>query len=237
MKLQTFLLGAAVLFIATACSKDDPAPKPNPKPDPNPEVPAQVKQITVTATEYDTWTYVDLKTGKTETLGVKGPWVYKQQNDEGKMEEAYTKEKPENTEVPKELKDWQLAFHRFEPKTNMGEVVETNEMELDKVTTIPTSGFEADKDIKEQIIVDAKNMMMGHIGYAKIAKVNLALYKWLKRTPTGGMPPYEFSIPGKVFILKCKDGQYYKLKFTDFMDKEGKKGVITFSYVPIKAKK
>lgn len=94
MKLQTFLLGVAVLFIATACSKDDPAPKPNPKPDPNPEVPAQVKQITVTATEYDTWTYVDLKTGKTETLGVKGPWVYKQQNDEGKWKRSIRKKSP-----------------------------------------------------------------------------------------------------------------------------------------------
>ena len=27
-------MGAAVLFVATACSKDEPEPKPNPKPDP-----------------------------------------------------------------------------------------------------------------------------------------------------------------------------------------------------------
>ena len=77
-------------------------------------------------------------------------------------------------------------------------------MELDKVTTIPTSGFEADKDIKEQIIVDAKNMMMGHIGYAKIAKVNLALYKWLKRTPTGGMRLTNTAFPEKYLSLNVK---------------------------------
>ena len=104
MKLQTLLMGAAVLFVATACSKDEPEPKPNPKPDPDPEVPVQVKQITVSATDYGTWTYVDLKSGKTETLGVKGPWVYKQQNNEGQMEEVYTKDMAENTEEPKALK-------------------------------------------------------------------------------------------------------------------------------------
>ena len=237
MKLQTLLMGAALLFVATACSKDEPEPKPNPKPGTDPEAPAEVKQITFSATEYGTWTYIDLKSGKTETLGVKGPWVYKQQNNEGQMEEVYTKDMAENTEEPKELKEWQLAFHRFEPKTNMGEVVETTETELSKVTEVPTSGFEADKEIKEKIIVDAKNMMMGNIGYAKTAFVNLTLYKWLKRTPTGGMPPYDYSLSGKVYVLKCKDGQYYKLKFTDYMNKEGQKGVITFSYSPIKMKK
>ena len=86
-----------------------------------------------------------MKSGKTETLGVKGPWVYKQQNNEGQMEEVYTKDMAENTEEPKELKEWQLAFHRFEPKTNMGEVVETTETELSKVTEVPTSGSKPTK--------------------------------------------------------------------------------------------
>ena len=72
------------------------------------------------------------------------------------------------------------------------------------------------------------NMMKGQVGYAG-GFVNPALCKWVTKTPTGGMPPTIYTVTDNVYVVKCKDGNWAKLKFTDKLDGNGKKA-IKFSY-------
>ena len=127
--------------------------------------------------------------------------------------------------------DWDIAYHYFDIKTNGGSVLETAETELDKVTTIPTDGYTADI-ATDSLYYDLSGMMDNAIGYAS-GHVNKVLGK-SAYLDLSNMPPASGK-SDKVYIIKTKDGQYAKMKVTDFVDDNGKKGNFTFNYVyPVK---
>ena len=215
MKVKSFLAMALMALLATGCSDDD-----------EPQLPSSegLKEMTVSTADYSLWTYINLKTGETQTATVEGPWKYI--GDENKVVEEKNPEMKGS--VPAE---WDLAFHYYDIRTNGGQAVVTTATNLADVTELPATGWESDVKVKaedQDVIVDMTNMMKGSVGYAD-AMVNPTLYKWVTRTPTGSMPPVIYTVIDKVFIVKMTNGNWAKLKFLDKLDGNGKKA-IKFSY-------
>lgn len=123
--------------------------------------------------------------------------------------------------------DWDIAFHKYDIRTNGGAVVKADRSALSAVTTIPTSGFE--EDVEAQVMVDMSQMMQGFVGYQSCT-VNKVLSSWVTATPTGSMPPYTYTLNNNVYIVKTKSGQYAKIKFYDMTNEKGKAVYAAFNY-------
>ena len=220
MKMKNLMMLALVVcsMMMVGCGEDKPEPKPTPGK-------TVAKKMTVDATNYADWTYINLETGETEVHREFSSWTsYKEDTVI-----SHTPAKGSESDV--KIK-WHIAIHRFEVKTNAGEAVATTETDLDKVTSLPAAGYKPDTVVKARVITDMSKMMQGIIGYADQSSLNATLGGWLIRTPTGTMPPYTYKLSEKVYVVKFKSGANAKLKFTDYSDATGrKKGVVTFSYV------
>lgn len=151
----------------------------------------------------------------------------------GPIEATYKGTMEQLANVDESTFDWDIAFHSYDKKTNGGSVLATTEKEISNVTTIPTGDYI--QDIKsDSLIVDMGGMMDDKIGigYAR-GSVNEVLSAATLRD-LSNMPPL-YSKTDLVYIVKTKSGEYAKIKFTDYMDEEGNKGVFTFNYVyPVK---
>ena len=181
--------------------------------------------MTVDATNYADWTYINLETGETEVHRDFSSWT------SYKRDTVISRTPAKGSEADVKIK-WHIAIHYFDVKTNAGEAVATTETELDKVTTLPTAGYKADTLVRKRVITDISKMMQGIIGYADQSSLNATLGGWVIRIPTGTMPPYTYKLSEKVYVVKFKSGANAKLKFTDYSDATGQKnGVVTFSYV------
>ena len=220
MKMKNLMMLALVVcsMMMVGCGEDKPEPKPTPGK-------TVAKKMTVDATNYADWTYINLETGETEVHRDFSSWTsYK-----GDTVISHTPAKGSEADV--KIK-WHIAIHRFDVKTNAGEAVATTETDLDKVTSLPAAGYKPDTVVKARVITDMSKMMQGIVGYADEETLNATLGGWLILTPTGTMPPYTYKLSGKVYVVKFKSGANAKLKFTDYSDATGrKKGVVTFSYV------
>lgn len=214
MKFKNYVAMLAVSLCVMSCDdNDDVAPTPDP-----------VKsQLTVNTSDYGTWTYIDLKTGKTQTLRDFSTWNYL---TEGNIVETVP---PQGSQADITI-DWQIAIHRYDIKTNGGEAVATTERVMANVTTMPENGYTTDQTVRNTLLTDMSGMADSKLGYAATADMNPVLCGWLKKTATGAMPPYTYDPTHLIYVLKCKDGSYAKLQFTDYTDSEGKSGYVTFSY-------
>ena len=216
--LMMLALMACSMTMMVGCGDDKPQPQP--KPDQG-----VTKKMTVDATNYADWTYINLETGETEVHREFSSWTsYKEDT-------VISRTPAKGSEADVKIK-WHIAIHYFDVKTNAGEAVATTETELDKVTSLPAAGYKADTLVRKRVITDMSKMMQGIIGYADQSSLNATLGGWLIRIPTGTMPPYTYKLSGKVYVVKFKSGANAKLKFTDYSDATGQKnGVVTFSYV------
>lgn len=189
------------------------------------------KSKTIDATKYDMWTYINLETGQTETHRDFNEWNYFKLEGQGK-DAKLVKDKTtpaQGSEADVKIK-WHIAIHRYDIRTNNGEVVATNEKEIKKVMILPSTGYEADIILEDKILTDVANMTKGYMGYAAKSNYNKILSSWVTRTPTGTMPPYKYSLSELVYVVKFKDGSYGKLKFTDYQNAEEKTGYVSFDY-------
>ena len=125
--------------------------------------------------------------------------------------------------------DWDIAFHRYDIKTNDGAAIMLQTTDLESVTSASVTGESFTSDVDGEVMVDMSGMMSGFVGYQP-TKVNEVLAKWVTATPTGSMPPYSYEINGKVFVVKTAGGEYAKLRFTDMSDATGKNEAATFDY-------
>ena len=125
---------------------------------------------------------------------------------------------------------WDLAFHRWDIKTNGGSALETAETELANVKTVPAGSYVSDEE-SDEITVDMSMMMKGKIGYAT-DHINKELGKWM-HLDMSTMPP-AYTASDKVYVVKSAEGKCIKIKFTDYMDNSGKKGHISFDYASVK---
>ncbi len=215
MKLKTFLAMMAVALCAAACSNDD---EEDAKPEPQPQ-----SSMTIDASDYGKWTYINLKTGETKTIRDFSSWNYL---TEGAVVETVA---AQGSEADIAM-DWHIAIHRYDIRTNGGFAVATTSTTLSEVSVLPASGYQEDETVENTLIVDMTGMMQSKIGYASTARTNPVLCTWLTKTATGTMPPYIYEPTNLIYIVKNKDGSYAKLKFTDHQDAEGNSGHVTFSY-------
>ena len=223
MKMKNLMMLALVVcsMMMVGCGEDKPEPKPTPGK-------TVAKKMTVDASNYANWTYINLETGQTEVHRDFSEWVYFKGM---KRDSVVNRTDAQGSEADVKIK-WHIAIHRFEIKTNGAEAVATTETELDKVTTLPTDGYKPDAMVQDRLITDMSKMQQGLVGYAAKSTINATLGGWLIRTPTGTMPPYTYKLSEKVYVAKFKDGASVKLKFTDYSDATGQTtGVVTFSYV------
>lgn len=125
---------------------------------------------------------------------------------------------------------WDIAFHKYDVKTNGGAAVKLNTTDLALVTASSISGesFAMDTD-GHQVMVDMSKMMEGFVGY-QTTKLNEVLCGWVTATPTGSMPPYTYELNSNVFVVRTADGQYAKVKFTDYSNDKNVKVYAAFDY-------
>ena len=125
--------------------------------------------------------------------------------------------------------EWDLAFHRYNIKTNGGAAVMLQTTDLSAVTLADIDGKDFTADVERDVMVDMSGMMKGFVGY-QTTNINSVLGKWVTATPTGSMPPYTYEINNSVFIVKTASGEYAKVRFTDMSDATGKNEAASFDY-------
>ena len=223
MKIKTFMAMMFAAFMFTACSSDDDGPEVDEKAE---------KEIVVSAEDYSVWNYVNLETGKITPVTAEGKWTF-MKFEEGQKPEVVEEREPEKRigEVPAK---WHIAFHKYDARTNGGEVLLTQYKDLDEAVKaeFPEGSYIKDKKFEgknAKIIVDMSGMMKGIIGYAG-GYMNEELSKWVTKTPTHSMPPYKYEVPDAVFAVKFPDGSKALLEFDDYMDDNGKK-CVEFEYI------
>lgn len=159
-------------------------------------------QITIDATSYTDWVYIDFSEKTTVTLSV-------------------------DQEEPAA---WDIAVHRYDVKTNGARVVETDYTDFDDAltATIDEASLVGDIWTTEQIVVDMSTMMDGYLGYVE-SSYNTELSKWLD-VDTSTMPPI-YTPSAKVYIIYLADGNRVGLKLINYMNDKLVKGFMTIRYV------
>lgn len=164
-----------------------------------PKVELQVKEAVVDARSFSEWVYFSFSKG--EIVAVSD---YK--ND----------------------LNWDIAFHRWDVRTNGGEsgkgqgaAVQMEKTVLAEVLVAPQSGYVADA-MASVMVSSAMPPVYENQG------VNSEMAKWMS-VNTSQMPPV-YTMSENVYVVKTAEGKYVKLKFTDFTNDMGERGVITFQY-------
>lgn len=126
--------------------------------------------------------------------------------------------------------DWDIAFHKYDIKTNGGAAVKLNTTDLVSVTAASITGMDFTVDTDDhQVMVDMSKMQQGFVGYQS-TKLNEVLCGWVTATPTGSMPPYTYELNRNVFVVKTADGEYAKIRFTDYSNDDDKTVYAAFDY-------
>lgn len=218
MKVKSFLAMALMALLATGCSDDD---------EPAQNVSGGVQEIKVTANDDTKWFYVDLKNSEVTSATATEKITYLDMEDN--VVEEKEPAKLEGT-VPA---NWDIAMNGFNLRTNNGAVIVSTATSFDALTEAPSGNYVQDKEIKatdKLIRVDMSRMQEGIMGYVG-GYVNELLSSNVKKTPTGTMPPYDYSIndPEHVYVVKFANGNWVKVKFLKCSYGGGKKSV-NFSY-------
>lgn len=228
MKTINYLAMLAVALSATACGYTNHFLE---EEIPGDDAPYQTLKD-VNGTAYDSWTYINLKTGETKTHPDTSEWIY---GGDGSIR----KEQP-SEEIGI---DWHIAVHRYELRTNGASVLNTGATDILSVTELPAGNYTSDtvlpyEDELEKgsdetqylLITDMSGMMGGNIGYIHYPSVNLPLCNGITRTATGSMPPTLYGTTEEVFALKWEDGTWATLQITGTYSSGGSSGYLSFNY-------
>ena len=164
---------------------------------------ARTGRIYIDATDYTEWHYVDLH-GKQVTTTHVGDAT------------------PET---------WDFAVHRYDTKTNGGTVWESQAGAFDALPapgTVAEDQWAADEWTTDRITIDMSQMMDGIILYAE-DYWNPTLSRWLN-VDTSTMPPI-YTLSGKIYLLRLKDGTCAALRLANFMNDAAVKGYMTIDYL------
>ncbi len=127
---------------------------------------------------------------------------------------------------------WDIAFHKYDIRTNGGSAVKMTTKDMTAVTAVPTSGFESDAE--GAVMADLSQMMTaGFVGYQD-CMLNKVLCGWVTATPTGTMPPYTYQLNNQVFVVKTAAGTAWKVQFTDMTNEKDKAVYARFYYDKLK---
>ncbi|NDV82987.1 HmuY family protein [Bacteroides sp. 51] len=202
----------AVALCATACSYenhflDEDEPEPG----------SYDMLWNVGISDYESWTYINLITGETETHSDTGELIYSAKEDI----------RPAKEEATIGI-EWHIAVHRYEFKTNGASVFNTGKTDIMTVTELPEGTYAPDEVVpyeteskkegnKYLLTIDMSGMMDEKIGvgYSHNPTINRVLCDGIKRTATGTMPPTIYETKREVLVLKWGDGSWSTLQVTD----------------------
>lgn len=159
--------------------------------------------IYIDATDYSTWTYINLHNKTILPLSVDAT----------------------------EPEQWDFAIHRYDTKTNGGSVAETETTNFSVLNSfIPKNDNAYISDIwtTTTIVTDMSTMMDGYLSYAN-SNYNTELSKWLN-VDKSTMPPV-YTPSNKVYILRLSDNTKAALCLNNYMDESGIKGYMTIEYI------
>lgn len=211
---KTLLLSAifaAAMF--ASCSKSDDGPK----------APGDTKQIYVddSNSAASSWHYISL------AAGVELGKELKSEDGTAKWDER---------------KDWDIAINRYNVRTNSGVCTSVGalggtyafdmDVKLADVSAVPAAAvFVVDEEVDEEVMTGmGPNGPITAIIQVKRSPV-AAVVKYVP-PGSGGSTMQYLEMP--VYIFRSADGsKYYKVKFTDYLNDEGKSGHIKFSYAQI----
>lgn len=159
--------------------------------------------IYINATDYQTWTYINLDDRSIDSLNVNDPAPAK----------------------------WDFAVHRYDTKTNGAKVIATPLTDINLARTwvnVDNLPEVADLWTTDKIVVDMSHMMDGYLTYID-SYYNPELSSWLD-VDTSVMPP-TYTASGKVYILILPEGSRAALKLEGYTSPEGIKGYMSIQYI------
>ena len=194
--------------------------------------------VNLDVTDYASWIYLDLHTKQfTDTITLpttlEGEWDGKSgiTYNHG-LGDAMTLIKEVHTDAQPDAEHWDLAIHHFDVKTNGCGVLETNYTSLDQLpessAEFATAQFTPDEWTTNQALYDLSGMLNYDIGYQN-TYINKVLSRWV--TMDFSTPPPVYSMSGKVYVIRLKDGTFAALKLENYMNKMGLKGYLTFDII------
>ncbi|WP_347027169.1 HmuY family protein, partial [Bacteroides ovatus] len=123
--------------------------------------------------------------------------------------------------------DWDIAFNRYNVRTNSGAsgkgkggALLTNIKDLAACTTVPQGTFTVDA---------AYTITAPGTGFPPPTMESTANEVLCKAITFAGPPP-TYTPSDYVFIVRTASGKYAKLKAKSFYDDEGKSGIYSFEY-------
>ena len=194
------LFGVLSAFISTSCSGDNNGSLPDDPSQGGDALP--VKQVSLSRkTAYgNDWIYYSLEKGKEVNVS----------------EETHA----ENT-------DWDIAFNRYNVRTNSGAsgkgkggALLTNIKDMAACTTVPQGTFTVDASY---------TITAPGTGFPPPTMESTANEVLCKAITFAGPPP-TYTPSDYVFIVRTASGKYAKLKAKSFYDDEGTSGIYSFEY-------
>ena len=123
---------------------------------------------------------------------------------------------------------WDLAFYRYNVRTNSGlsgigngGALDTKATDLSAVTTVPSGKFTTD------VMGEITSSMSSFPPPSIKTPLNAELSESIKFQG----PPPTYTPNNHVYIVKTADGKYAKIQIRGFYNDEGKSGFVNFSYV------
>lgn len=130
-----------------------------------------------------------------------------------------------------EPKEWSIAVHRNNVRTNGGAAATTTLRDIDALPGtagfLNTLTFREDEWNQTDVWVEQGKMLSGLIGNQGI-EINPVLSGWL-RIMIPPMPP-AFTMDDTVYVIRLKDGTYGAIQLVDYQSATGTKCVLTINY-------
>lgn len=159
----------------------------------------QTKQVSIKTSDYTTWTYFSFEKGVIGTYTEEG-FDYKNRLD------------------------WDLAFHRWDVRTNGG----LSGKGSGGAAKSSDGTFTTDQLIKTYM--NAPHMSEEVTGDQRVeVPANTELAQWMTVTMTSIPPTYKLA--DNVFLVKAANGKLAAVKFTNYMNDKAEKGYAVFEYV------
>lgn len=209
MKVTNLWKWAAVLCMALlllSCGDDDNNEKP--------KLPLNVKTVKeMQSNDFGTWHYFSFEKGVVVGTGSTDP----KKGDDAKW---------------KARTDWDIAFNRYNIRTNggvsgngKGAVVKIEGTDFAGLAKAPADGYVADEAQKLIIAMPPKGPQdMPNVG------MNPEPKGWVVITMKGP-GRYTTKITPVLLVVKTADGKYVKLHMKNYKNAKGKNGYLTFDYV------
>ncbi len=179
------------------------------------------------------WVTLDIPLEKTADTAVpEQPGIYTYWYDVfGEGISKYEFRESYATEAQPEPKNWSIAVHRNNVRTNGGSAAATEFTSIDRLPSDPayyeSLDFKADQWNERDVWTIQEKMLLGLIGNQGIA-VNEVLSGWL----TINIPPMPpaFTHNPTVYVVKLADGSMGALQLQNYMNSTGKKCCLTINY-------